>query len=406
MIDRPLRALRVPNLRRAMKPPVFLTGRFRSMNSNKQVNRSRQAGGNYKMRNVVRFLFAALICLTLAEAGRAETIVDQRGRSVVLKQPAQRLVFIPMPGPATFITIDGSDSKIVAMNPSSATAMRDGLLGEMFPNYTKIPTGILNGDPANFVPNIESILALRPDVVFQWASAGETIIGVLDRAGLPVLGMRAHTQDDFAGGALMMGQVAGKESRAKELVSRQQAVKQKIESEMRDLPPADRPRVLYLGRASNMLRVSGKDSYFDFYVRMVGGQNVASESPTIATVSIEQILTWNPQVVLLGNFDPLMPADLYKDPRWQNVEAVRTHRVYRVPLGGYRWDPPSQESALGWLWLAELLHPDRSTADLRAAMRDWFGFLYQHTLTEAEIDRVLYVTENSRSAGYDRFLAR
>jgi iron complex transport system substrate-binding protein len=376
------------------------------MSSNKQVSRLRCADSNHKMRHARRCLLAAVMSLLSVGAARTETIVDQRGRSVVLKKPAQRLVFIPMPGPATFIAIDGSESKIAAMNQSSATAMRDGLLGEMFPNYTKIPTGILNGDPADFLPNIESILALRPDVVFQWASSGENIIGVLDRAGLPVLGMRAQTQDDFAGTALMMGQVAGKEARARDLVSRQEAVRRQIEGEMRDLSPADRPRVIYLGRASNMIRVSGRDSYFDFYVRMVGGQNVASDSPTIATVSIEQILTWNPQVVLLGNFDPFMPADIYKDPRWQNVEAVKTHRVYRVPLGGYRWDPPSQESALGWLWLAELLHPDRSPTDLRAAMRDWFGFLYQHALTEAEINRVLFVTENSNSAGYDRFLAR
>lgn len=358
------------------------------------------------MRHARRYLLAAVMCLLSVGAARTETIVDQRGRSVVLKGPAQRLVFIPMPGPATFITIDGSESKIVAMNPYSATAMRDGLLGEMFPNYTKIPTGILNGDPSDFIPNIESILALRPDVVFQWSTTSENIISVLDRAGLPVLGMRANTQDDFAGAALMMGQVAGKETRARELVSRQDAVRRQIETEMNDLPPSGRPRVMYLGRASNILRVSGKDSYFDFYVRMVGGQNVASDSPIISTVSIEQILTWNPQVVLLGNFDPLMPADIYKDPRWQNVEAVRTHRVYRVPLGGYRWDPPSQESALGWLWLAGLLHPDRSTTDLRAAMRDWFGFLYHHALTEAEINRVLFVTENGNSAGYDRFIAR
>jgi iron complex transport system substrate-binding protein len=117
-------------------------------------------------------------------------------------------------------------------------------------------------------------------------------------------------------------------------------------------------------------------------------------------------LRWNPQVILLGNFDAALPSDFYNDPRWQSVEAVRNRRVYRMPLGGYRWDPPSQESALAWLWLAGVLQPERAGESLRADMRDWFGFLYGHTLTDEEIDGILFVKENGASAGYQRYLTR
>ncbi len=79
-----------------------------------------------------------------------------------------------------------------------------------------------------------------------------------------------------------------------------------------------------------------------------------------------------------------MPSDLYNDPRWQSVDAVKNHRVYRTPLGGYRWDPPSHESSLSWLWLTGLLQPERARDNLRQAMRDWFGFLYSHELTDEE----------------------
>ena len=163
----------------------------------------------------------------------------------------------------------------------------------------------------------------------------------------------------------LIGRVAGKEERAEACCSarRQRRAATNRDS---DLPPAQQPRVLYFNRAVNMLRVSGK-----------GTQNIQhparrraerGRAPAVSTVTIEQVFTWNPQVILLGNFDAAMPSDLYKDPRWQSVDAVKNRRVYRMPLGGYRWDPPSQESALAWLWLAGLLQPERRSG--RSARRN------------------------------------
>jgi iron complex transport system substrate-binding protein len=262
-------------------------------------------------------------------------------------------------------------------------------------------------DASVFDPNVEGILALRPDVVFQWAtSLGGDVISVLDRTGVPVLGMRAGSQEDIAGFITMIGQVSGNAPRAAELLARQDKERHKIEAAMDGLADAQRPRVAYFNRAAQTLRVSGKKTNSDYYIHLAGGQNVAAESPPQSTVTIEQVLTWNPQVILLGNFDAALPSDIYADPRWQGIDAVKNRRVYKVPLGGYRWDPPSQESALMWIWLAGLLQPDREPANLRAVMRDWFDFLYQHELSDDEIDGILFVTQNRQSAGYDRYLVR
>ena len=352
-------------------------------------------------------IWMAALALALAAAPvpslLAAEVKDQRGRSVTFDKPAQRAVFLPMPGPATYMAIDGSDRNIVGMNSYSASAMREGILGRLFPGYSRISTNITMG--AGTTPNVESILALRPDVVFQWATSGDDAIEVLDRTGLRVLGMRYGSQADMQDYVTMMGQTAGKEQRATELNRRQDDEKRKIERIMAGVPDTQRARVLYLGRTTDSLRVSGKESYSDFYIRLAGGRNVAADIPS-STVTIEQILTWNPQVVLLGNFDTAMPADIYNDPRWQSIDAVKTRRVYRMPLGGYRWDPPSQESALAWIWLSGLLHPDRERTDLRVAMRDWFVFLYQYALTDDEIDGILYTAQNRLSIGYERYLTR
>ncbi len=348
-------------------------------------------------------LLVAVLSIISALGVRSAEIIDQRGHHILLDKPAERAVFLPMPGPAMFITVDGTDRHIVAMNPSSRIAMRDGLLSELYPTTNNIPTNVVQG--ASFLPNVESILALHPDAVFQWANVGTDAIAPLDQAGLAVFGMQSGNQQDLIGSIAMMGKVAGKDARAATLIRLQAEREQEIEKAAKGLPDDQRPRVLYIGRLSDSLSVSGAGSYNDFYIKLAGGRNVAALiSGSGRVVTLEQILIWNPDVILLGNFDKAMPQDIYNDPRWQDVAAVKARRVYRMPLGGYRWDPPSEESALAWTWLLGLLHPDKSAIDLRYDMRTWYRFLYNHDLTDGEIDRILFVAQNEKSAGYARFI--
>lgn len=358
------------------------------------------------MRRTTRRLALVLACLAgLGGAAAALEVTDQRGRSHRLDGPAERVVFLPMPHPSTYMAIDGTERHIVGMNAASAAAMRDGILSRIFPGARSIATDITRG--AGFTPNVESILALRPDAVFQWASQGPELLEVLDRVGLRTIGVRCCSQEDLETYSGLMGRLAGQEERAAEMMRRQAARRAGIARAMEGLAEGERPRLAYFGRYTDALRVSGAGSYNDGYLRLAGGRNAATGPGSGAgAVTLEQVLTWNPEVILLGNFDTAMPADVYGDPRWASLDAVRNRRVYRMPLGGYRWDPPSQESALAWTWIAQLLHPGRGGFDLRADMRDWYRFLYRHELTDEEIDGILFVAQNRGSAGYDRMLRR
>jgi iron complex transport system substrate-binding protein len=119
---------------------------------------------------------------------------------------------------------------------------------------------------------------------------------------------------------------------------------------------------------------------------------------------VEQVLRWDPEVILLGNFDNAMPQDVYSDPVWQSISAVRSRRVYKVPLGGYRWDPPGQESPLMWHWLSGIAFPE-ARSGLRAKVTEYFRFLYNHEPTSEELDKILWTAGNSGSADYQQFNA-
>jgi iron complex transport system substrate-binding protein len=141
---------------------------------------------------------------------------------------------------------------------------------------------------------------------------------------------------------------------------------------------------------------------------LAGGANPAADAGSgWLTVDQEQVMAWDPDVILLNGFESdLSPQDVYDHPVLSNLTAAAERRVYQMPLGGYRWDPPNQESPLTWMWLAEILHPDLDPNwTLRSEIIDAYEMLYGATLTQSQIDGILRVTANSDSAGYERFHA-
>jgi iron complex transport system substrate-binding protein len=171
------------------------------------------------------------------------------------------------------------------------------------------------------------------------------------------------------------------------------------------VPAKSRPRVLHLTRAREALVAAGKGTSMDGDIRRTGGINLAGELPGFSQISVEQILAWNPDIILLNNFEPgLTPAFVYADPRFVGIKAVREKRVYLFPRGGFRWDPPSQETPLAMEWLYGIFHPQQPATGLRARIAAAYLDLYGYRVTEAEIDQILRLPENGRSVHYaERF---
>jgi ABC-type Fe3+-hydroxamate transport system substrate-binding protein len=55
----------------------------------------------------------------------------------------------------------------------------------------------------------------------------------------------------------------------------------------------------------------------------------------LANVSIEQILVWNPDVVI--TIDQEFAATVRNDPSWASVKAVRDNRVHLSPKMPFGW---------------------------------------------------------------------
>lgn len=336
--------------------------------------------------------------------GGSISVTDQRGKTLTFARPVTRVVTIPMPAASLLVAVDRTADHLAAMHNVSWVAMRDGVMGTMFPKALELPHEIATQD---FTANVESVRALDPDVVIQWSDAQLT--EPLEKAGLNVIGLtNTGKQEDVDAWVAMFAAMLGKADRAADLKARSDAGLAAVKALAAGRGAAG-PSILYFNRFTGGLKVAAANSYNDFYIKLVGGTNPATGSDPLkgsgmVGLDVEQVLRWDPEIILLGNFDNALPQDLYADPVWQTVSAVRNRRVYKVPLGGYRWDPPGQESPLMWHWLSDIAFPQQQSS-LRNKAVEYFDFLYGHTLTAAELDKILWTTANANSDHYGQFNA-
>lgn len=357
------------------------------------------------MKALQRYLFLGLLALgCAAPVLAAGQVTDQNGKEVQLPARVQRLVAIPIPLASMVMAVDGGVGRLSGINAAARSDIDEGLLGRMFPAAAQVPAQVAG---ENFVPNGEALAAARPDLVIQWGDRGDAIVAPIRNLGLPVLTLRYGDSLLAAGWLRLTGQALGKPERGEALARWFEGRVAELERRGAAIPEARRPRVLYLMRARSALQVAGKGTSMDGDIRRAGGINPAAGLPGFAQVGVEQILAWNPDVILLNNFEPgLNPETLFRDSRFTGVKALSERRVYLYPRGGFRWDPPSQETPLAVDWLFSVLHPGQGEPGLRQRIVAAYRELYGYPLSEADLDQLLRLKENGSSARYRELLGQ
>jgi iron complex transport system substrate-binding protein len=373
------------------------------------------------LRNSTRAVsIGASIWLSMASGAQAQTqtqtalsaaeirIIDQRGVELKLAAPAQRVVAIPVPMASIVMALDGSSRRVVGMHPVAKTSIEDGLLKKIYPQSLAIASDITRGGMFN--PNMETVLALRPDLVVAWSEPLEAV-QTMERAGLTVLTLRndpPNLQAHF-GNLDKLAKALGLQARLAALRTDIEAKQARAQKAVAGLPAiaATPPRALYLQQAKTAMRASGNNTFQDFWITQSGAKNVAGAlAGHQPQTTMEQIIAWDPEIIFLGTFDAATPAEIYANPSLANVAAVRNKRVYKLPHGGYRWDPGNHESGLMLLWAASVTHPSLPHMNLRSEMRSTYEAIYRYALTDDEIDEILQIRLNAGSAGYSAKFSR
>jgi len=339
------------------------------------------------MRRGLAFLLVGLLAVgPNAEGVAARMVTDSAGRRVEVPDRIER-VFPAGPPAMVFLYV---------LAPQRLIGWTRGFRGDeadyVAAPYRDLPVlGRLAGRGGT--ANLEALLAARPDLVFDYGSLAPTYTSLAERVqaqtGLPYLLIDGRF-DAIPSALRLFGGILGVEDRAERLAAYAEAALAEVDAILAQVPPGKRPRV-YLARGPEGLETGVRGSINTEIIERAGGVNVA-EAPGqrgIVTVSIEQVLTWNPEVIV--TWDERFYDRVWNDPLWQGVDAVRNRRVYLSPSGPFGWidRPPSINRLLGLRWLASVLYPDRFEGDLRAITRDFYNFFYHVELDDERLDALL-----------------
>jgi iron complex transport system substrate-binding protein len=176
-------------------------------------------------------------------------------------------------------------------------------------------------------PNVEAIVARRPDLVLLYASpSNAAAIARLHTLGIATDTIRMDRLADVIAGARRFGRLTGTTRVADSLAA---AFAAALDSARAAPAPGPRPRVLLLAWDVPPVVIGG-GSFQDELVSLAGADNVFADLPQPSgQVSIETIAARDPDLVLLLGETSPTPAWAAR-PEWQVVRAVRQRRFVRL----------------------------------------------------------------------------
>ena len=317
----------------------------------------------------------------------AKPFTDSAGRQVDIAGPVRRVFPAGPPASVTLFTV--APEKMLGWTRAPSEAARPFIPKR----YAELPEiGRLTGR-GNTV-NLENVVKLAPDLVLDIGNTTETYVSLANRVQA-----QTHIPDVLIAGHLaqtpqtlrMLGGLLEVQQRAETLALYAEAVLSRVQNQIAKIPPAERP-TLYIARGPHGLESAVAGSIGSEVVDLVGARNVVGKEAgphTIVDVSPEQVLAWQPEVIL--TIDRRFHAAVRTDPVWRQLKAVQAGHIHFVPDLPFSWldDPPAPNRLIGLLWLGKLLYPASFPQDIRAEARRFYTLFYQQEPSDAQLDSLL-----------------
>jgi iron complex transport system substrate-binding protein len=330
------------------------------------------------------FLTTTCAALLAPRAALAATVIDDAGRSITVAGKVHRV--FPAGPPAAILLYTLAPELLLGW----PRANRPEECAYMLPNICQRPeVGRLTG--RGNTANLESVIALKPDLIVDMGSTRETFVSLAERVqqqtGIPYALLDGRFLS-LSTSYEKLGRLIGRENDGADFADYCNQTLSVITNRIAFVPREKRPRVYYARGPRGL--VTGLGGSINVETIELMANNVAGGTQGgLANVSIEQVLLWNPEVII--TIDQDFAATVGGDPAWSSVAAVKAGRVHLSPKMPFGWVdfPPSVNRLIGLWWLGKILYPDLFREDLRELTRDFYTKFYHVTPSDVQIEHVL-----------------
>jgi iron complex transport system substrate-binding protein len=311
--------------------------------------------------------------ITLTLPKQMEQVTDMMGHTVTVPRCVVRIATLSATATQLVFAVGAQDQLVVA---SFGSAVKGKAMGAIYPRMTQVPeAGNQNA------ANIETLLAARPDIVLTEEGPA---LDQMKAVGLPAYAFSAEQPGQLTDAIRRIGALTGHTAEAAASLDLLTTKMKEVADEVGAVEPARRLRVYVAG--TGIFKTFAGDFFQTFMVRNAGGVSVSEQlTGGKVDVSPEQVLVWNPDIIILTSYTKDTVSDVLTNPKLQNVAAVRDRRVYVMPKYVVSWDMPVPESFLGTMWLAHKLYPDQVRFNMSAEIMQFYRQFYRFTVPAVDL---------------------
>jgi iron complex transport system substrate-binding protein len=245
------------------------------------------------------------------------TLKDALGNTVTIPAPPQRIISQTL----------GTDEILFAICPPAR------IVGVSTLARDEVYSNVLDQARATSAPPIkdaEQVLRLKPDIIFVASYSRAEVVEVLRASHAPIFRFANFDHiDDIETNVRIVGRAIGEDAAADALVADMDRRLAALAGRVK----GPRPRVMSYSTDGF---TAGANTLFNDVIRAAGGDNVPAEKGIdgFARISGEQVVQWNPDVIVSGarpGQEQAVRDSLLRNPAVAATRAGREGRVITMP---------------------------------------------------------------------------
>jgi iron complex transport system substrate-binding protein len=208
-------------------------------------------------------------------------------------------------------------------------------------------------------PNLERIIALKPDlVIITTSSQLEKITQQLDELKIPVYVSNPRTVAEVSRSILSIGELTGATERARAIATEIEQRIGAVRERVKDLP---RPRVFYVLQNAPLI-TAGHNTFINDLITLAGGESISgAERADYPQFSRETVIARAPEIIIVPEShgtELVSVAEVRRD--FTETPAVRAGRI--VSINPDLTDRPGPRIVAGLEQLASAIHGQKNSA--------------------------------------------